>query len=154
MQLAGEPQPIGLVARLQLRVQAVRRAEEGDPQRPAEALKPVAQRGQGAVGVQPLASAPPAPARRSARRAAPPASPTPCPGSRWMNVQRLVREDRPLAVEALAADPRVAVGPAGPTSMAVSKAASEVCFIASSFTRLASVVKDIGVFLDQPSLAV
>ncbi len=31
VQLAGQPKPIGLVVRLQLRVQSVRRAEESDP---------------------------------------------------------------------------------------------------------------------------
>jgi hypothetical protein len=55
VQLSGEPQPIGLIARLQLRVQAVRRAEEGHPQGLAETLETVTQRGQRAVGVQPLA---------------------------------------------------------------------------------------------------
>lgn len=51
MQLAGEPQAISLVARLQFRVEAMGRAKEGDAQRPAEALETVAQGVKRAMGV-------------------------------------------------------------------------------------------------------
>ena len=53
MELPGDAQPVGAVARLQLRVESVGRAEKGDAQGLAEALEAVTQGGQGAVGVQP-----------------------------------------------------------------------------------------------------
>ena len=55
VQLPGQPQAIRRVARLQLRVELVRRLEVGRVQRPPIALEAVAQRRQGAMGVHPLA---------------------------------------------------------------------------------------------------
>ena len=51
MELPGDAQPVGAVARLQLRVESVGRAEKGDTQGLAEAFEAVTQGGQGAVGV-------------------------------------------------------------------------------------------------------
>ena len=55
VKLAGQPEAVRRVARLQLRVQLVRRLEEGHVQRPAVALEAVAQRRERAVRVHPLA---------------------------------------------------------------------------------------------------
>ena len=48
-------QPVGPIARLQFRVEAVGRAEKGDAQGLAEAFEAMAQGGQHTVGVQPFA---------------------------------------------------------------------------------------------------
>ena len=53
--MPGQPQAVRRVARLQLRVELVRRLEERHVQRPPVALEAVAQRRQRAVGVHPLA---------------------------------------------------------------------------------------------------
>ena len=52
--MLGDAQPVGAVARLQLRVESVGRAEKGDAQGLAEALEAVTQGDQNAVGVQPF----------------------------------------------------------------------------------------------------
>ena len=55
MKLARQPDAVGRVARVQLRIQPVRRLEERDVQSPAVALEPMPERRQGAVGVHPTA---------------------------------------------------------------------------------------------------
>ena len=82
VQLPGQPQAVRGVARLQLRVQLVRRLEEGRVQRPPVALEAVAQRRQRAVGVHPLAQVAEDLLAGLRRRAAPPAWPTPSAGCR------------------------------------------------------------------------
>ena len=108
VQLAGKPQPIGLKARFQLRVQAVGRAEECDPQGLAETLEAVTQRGQRAVGVQPLAQRFQHPRAGLLSVQCFQLLPHLALGG-TDEVQRLVREDRPLAVEALTVDRRVPI---------------------------------------------
>ena len=55
MKLASQPHTVRGVARIELRIQFVRRLEEGDAKRPAVALEAVAQRREDAVDVHPLA---------------------------------------------------------------------------------------------------
>jgi hypothetical protein len=109
MQLPGEPQPIGPVARLQLRVQAVRRAEEGDAQVLPKHLKPwrsVARRHEHPA----TCTATPAPACRSARTVQRFQLVPHLALGRADEGQRLVGEERALTVEALCGHPRVAPG--------------------------------------------
>jgi hypothetical protein len=109
MQLSGQPEAIGLIARFQVRIQSMGGAEEGNAQRLAETLEAVAQGGQRAMGVQPFA-------QRFQH---------PCAGLLAVQCfqllphlalggadkgQRLIREDRPLAVEALGIDPQITIG--------------------------------------------
>jgi len=109
VQLPREPQPVGPVAHLEFRVQAVCRAEEGDAQGLAETLEAVAQRGQRAMNVQPLAQRLQHP--RAGLLAVQCLELVPHLALGGANEgQRLVGEERALAVEALCGHPRVAPG--------------------------------------------
>ena len=109
VQLPREPQPIGPVARLQFRVKPVRRAEKGDAQGLAETLEAVAQRGQRAMNIQPLAQRLQHPRAGVLAVQCLELVPHLALGGADEG-QRLVGEERALAVEALCGHPRVAPG--------------------------------------------
>ena len=109
VQLPGQPQAVRGVARLQLRVELVRRLEVGRVQRPPIALEAMAQRRQRAVGVHPLAQV----AEDLLAGLLPVQRLQPGPLLRLGGTdegQYGLGKDRPLAVEAVPVHGHVAVG--------------------------------------------